>query len=112
MAEFVRAPDQPPDDSPWTIADGIFIKRMTIRRAGTYVPQHAHVYEHASFIAVGRVRVWRDGIKGEVAEEGSFVMIGPNVKHTFEALVDHTVVLCIHNISRAGAVEIAEEHQL
>jgi quercetin dioxygenase-like cupin family protein len=104
--------DQQPISSEWTIADDIFIKRITVERAGTFIPQHAHTYEHVSFIAVGRVRVWRTDYSCSIAEEGSFVTIPANVKHTFETLVDRTTVLCIHNVSRAGAVEIAEEHQL
>lgn len=93
-------------------ADGVFIKQMAIPKAGTMVPQHSHVFDHTSMLARGSVRVWKDGVlDGDVvAPAGIFIAAG--IKHAFLALEDETIIYCIHNISRIGNVEIAEEHQL
>ena len=93
-------------------SDGIFIKQMHIPKAGTIVPQHAHEYDHLSMLAAGAVRVWAGGLseKEYVAPIG--IPIAAGVKHRFLSLVDNTVIYCIHNISRTGEVDIAEEHQI
>lgn len=91
-------------------ADGLFVKQMHILKAGTRVPQHAHVYDHLTMLATGSVRVWKDGaLDGDyIAPTG--IMIAAGIKHTFEALEDDTVAYCIH--AATGEVPIMAEHQL
>lgn len=94
------------------MADGIFIKQMYVAKRGTLIPQHSHEYEHVSMIAVGAFRLWRDGeLLGDYAAPCG-VVIPARSKHLFQALTDGATVYCIHNISRADEVEIAEEHQI
>jgi quercetin dioxygenase-like cupin family protein len=95
-----------------TMPDGIFVKSMCVAKAGTVIPQHAHAYEHSSFVALGSVRVWKDGVLLGDFSAPRFILIPPRTKHRFQTLEDGTIVFCIHNISRTGAVEIAEEHHL
>jgi len=95
----------------FAIDDSIFIKQMLLERAGTYVPQHSHKYDHTSMLAVGSLRAWKDG-----ALLGDFkapvpISIKAGCKHTFMSLEPNTVVYCIHNISREGYAEIQEEHE-
>lgn len=90
----------------FSLPDGIFIKQMLMKVVGTFVPQHSHIYEHASMLAAGSVRVWQDGIL-----MGDFIApipinIPANVMHTFMSLEPNTVIYCIHNIERTGAVDI------
>ena len=93
------------------LADGVFVKAMNIPAKGTYVPQHAHAYDHTSMVAVGAVRVWADGkLRGDFAAPHG-VFIPAHVKHTMLSLTDTTLVYCIHNVSRSGNVSVAEEHQ-
>lgn len=93
-------------------ADGVFIKQMFLRDAGMLVPQHAHVYDHTSLLAHGRVRVWKDGIlQGDFQAPYPF-FIEAKVKHAFQALEPGTLIYCIHNTSRNGRVDIHAEHQL
>lgn len=94
------------------MADGLFVKSMLILKAGTIVPQHAHTYEHLSMVAAGSVHAWRDGLSIGVYNAPAGIIIPAESKHTFEALVDNTLLYCIHNVSRTGEVEIADEHQL
>lgn len=107
----VRAQCQPYGNE-YTAADGVFVKEMTIPKAGTLVPQHSHEYDHTSFVASGSIRAWADGfLLGDfAAPHPLFVKAG--VKHSFLSLQDQSLVLCIHNVSRTGTVEVREEHHI
>lgn len=111
LPPMTRAAQQP-ESVEIKIADGIFVKSMQVHSAGTFVPTHAHEHDHLSMLAVGRVRVWADGEAiGEFSAPAG-IMIKAGVKHAFETLVDAVLIYCIHNIERAGEVEIAAEHVL
>ena len=80
----------------FTAADGIFIKEMRVPRAGTLIPQHAHAYDHVTYVAAGRFRVWCDGaLRGEFGAPCP-VPIPAGTKHAFLSLEDGSVALCIH----------------
>jgi quercetin dioxygenase-like cupin family protein len=111
MVELVRAAEQPYGVEIHT-SDGVFIKQMTIPKAGTIVPQHVHSYSHASMLAVGSVRVWKNGVLAAVEKAPKAIEIEAGVAHTFQSLEDNTILYCIHNISRTGEVEIEREHQI
>lgn len=106
MAQFVRHPDQP-DKADLKAVDGVAVKMMHFRHAGMIVPQHAHVYEHATVVAAGAVRAWADDrLLGEFAAPETLV-IAPFVRHRFETLMPGTTLLCIHNADRAGCAGCA-----
>jgi quercetin dioxygenase-like cupin family protein len=111
MMEFKIAAEQPYGVEIHT-PDGIFIKQMVIAKAGTYVPQHSHAWDHTSMLAAGAVRVWRDGVIDRDYQAPTGIPIAAGVKHMFMALEDETIVYCIHNISRTGEVEVSDEHQI
>lgn len=94
-----------------TASDGIFIKQMYLRHAGTLVPQHAHVYPHTTMLAQGRMRVWKEGVLLGDFVAPAPIFIEAQVKHALMSLEDHTLAYCIHNVSRTGQVEIHAEHQ-
>lgn len=109
--EFVRHPEQP-NTVTFEMVDGIGTVATLIHRAGTYIPQHAHKYAHISTVAHGSVAVWKGrAFLGTFAAPRQIV-IEAGVKHMFQALEDKTVVLCIHNVSRTGEIELAEEHHI
>jgi hypothetical protein len=99
-------------DVEFALADGIFIKQMFLERAGIYVPQHSHEYDHASMVAAGAVRLWRDGELIGDFKAPLPIHIAAGTKHTFMSLEPGTVVYCIHRTDRTGQVEVREEHQL
>jgi quercetin dioxygenase-like cupin family protein len=107
---LVLHPDQP-SVVDIKLVDGVFVKTMHFRHAGMIAPQHAHRYEHLSFIASGAVRVEAGGacLGDFVAPVG--IVIEAGVQHTFTTLAPDTVVLCIHNTDRSdGDIEtIASE---
>jgi hypothetical protein len=110
-SKFCRHPTQPGSDE-FTMADGVFVKTMDLPVAGMIVPQHSHAYDHTSFLATGSVHVWTQGrLTGEFrAPHPIFIKAG--VKHAFQSLEPNTLILCIHNTSRTGAVEVVEENHL
>lgn len=108
---FERAAQQP-ESVEIKMADGIFVKSYLIHRAGTFIPQHAHKHEHLTMLAAGSIAAWKDGHYLGTFTAPAGIVIEANSKHTFEALVDNCLLYCIHNISRTGDAEIAEEHQL
>lgn len=94
------------------MADNMFFKQHVIPRAGTYVPQHSHTYDHISFLAVGSLRAWADGVPLGDFVAPKLLTIKAHKKHAFLSLVDGTVFHCIHNVERAGHVEEEEHHEL
>jgi quercetin dioxygenase-like cupin family protein len=111
MMDFVLAETQP-ENVEWYLADDIFVKQMLVAKAGSYVPQHSHEFDHVSMLAVGSVTLWKDGVLDRVYHAPTGIAIKAGVKHLFRAEQDGTLIFCIHNVGRAGYVEILEEHQL
>lgn len=93
-------------------ADNVFVKQMIIPKAGTYVPQHAHKYDHLTMLAAGSIRVWKDGILQGDRSAPTGIEIPAGVKHMFMSLEDGTVAYCIHNLSRPDFAAVVEEHQI
>lgn len=72
-----------------------FIKEMDLEFAGMVVPQHAHAYEHISYVARGSVL-----FEGRLIRAGTHeaaITVPAHKKHTFQSLEDDTLVLCIHD---------------
>ncbi len=94
------------------MADGVFTKSMVVARAGTLIPQHSHAFDHVSVLVRGGIRVTANGeCLGDFAAPHG-ITIKAGVKHLFQTLVDDTIVLCVHDIGAADAVEVVEEHQI
>lgn len=106
------ADEQPPDDVEVHIVDDVFVKQMRIAKAGTFIPQHSHKYDHLSMLALGRVHVWADGADLGEFEAPRGIVIKAGVKHLFQSLADDTIIYCIHNAARPDVAAILEEHQL
>ena len=88
-------------------ADGLFIAQMELPKAGMKIAQHSHAYDHLTMVTHGRVRCHGpDGDQDFAAPFG--ITIPANVKHQFTALSDGVFLLCIHNTSRQGRLEMAE----
>jgi quercetin dioxygenase-like cupin family protein len=93
-------------------ADNVYIMQINIPKKDSLVPQHSHAYDHMTILAKGSVRIWEDGVDKGIRTAPSSIFIKAGVKHTFCTFEDDTLLYCIHNISRTGKVEIAEEHLL
>jgi quercetin dioxygenase-like cupin family protein len=94
------------------LADDIFIMSGSFKEVGTRIPQHSHEYDHTSFIATGAVEVWCDSQYLGEYKSPTGLLIKKNTKHTFMTTEENTTILCIHNISRNGMIEIHDLHEL
>ena len=76
----------------------MFARRHVIPKAGLYVPQHAHSYDHLSLLTVDGLRAWCDEkLLGSFTAPAE-IRIPALSKHTFLAPVDGTTFYCIHNV--------------
>lgn len=86
-------------------ADGIHTEAVRIFKGGMQTGHHAHAYDHTTVVVRGGVEAWADGERlGEFREMES-LLIKAGVKHRFVALDDDTTFVCVHNVSRTGAIE-------
>jgi len=109
VTEFEPLPIQP-EAMDWEEADGIGI-RYAVFEADTYVPQHAHAYEHVSAIPFGEGTLSQEGAPPQPFKGPCFLVIPAHAKHLFH-FQTRGMLMCIHNTSRSGAIEVAEEHQI
>lgn len=108
----IQAAAEQPISTEIRMADGVFTKSMVVKRAGTLIPQHSHRYDHVSVLVRGSVSVVADGVHLGDFFAPCGITIKAGVKHLFQALVDDTIVLCVHDIGTAEAVEVLEEHHI
>jgi quercetin dioxygenase-like cupin family protein len=100
-------------DGEITTADGIFIKEIRAPRAGVMAAQHAHQWDHTTLLAVGAIRVWRDGVADPQTYRGPHSLFIPaGVKHAFLIMADNTLLYCIHNLHGKKAVSVLAEHDM
>jgi quercetin dioxygenase-like cupin family protein len=92
-------------------ADGISIKQMALKK-GWIVPQHAHVYDHYTMLAHGRMQVWVEDILLNEYKAPSAIFIEKGKKHRMVAMEDDTVAYCIHNMHGLKDVQISAIHEL
>ncbi len=108
-----RAPNQP--FSELCLFGGVYIRTWVVADRGTLLPQHAHQFDHVSYIVSGVVRAWRGGeLMGDFAGPNA-LKIEAGVLHQFLTLTDRCVIACVHNADRAEADDepaIAEHAQL
>lgn len=94
-----------------TTADGIFIKAYRLK-AGEWLAQHAHVYDHATLVGMGAVRLWRRGVlDAAIHRSGAALTIRGGIKHAFWAL-EPTTLYCLHNALHPEVAAILEKHHL
>lgn len=108
-----RATDEyQPIETRYEMADDVIVVSNLFAKAGAYLPQHTHEHPHDSFVAAGSVKMWQDGKFLGVFKKNQHIVIPAHSKHVHQAQEDGTIILCIHNASRTGQIDIAAEHQL
>jgi hypothetical protein len=89
----------------------VFIKQMHFVHAGDKEEGHAHLFDHLTLLASGKLRLTALGKSTDfVAPQHIFIKAG--VVHELEALEDHTVVHCIHAIRERGCEDIVDPASL
>jgi hypothetical protein len=106
----------PPDDQPYGIevhsADGVWLKQTLVPRAGTVLPQHTHLWDHLTMIAVGSVLLWKDGVLDGRYDAPSGITIRAGVAHEVQTLTDNTVLWCIHGLHSEEAQQVLRQYDL
>lgn len=100
------------DEQDFVIADDLFVKVIPIPAAGSIVPQHAHRYDHVTFLARGALYAWVDGRLIGRFDAPKALVIAAGCKHTFQTVEDDTTILCIHNAMRPDVAAIVAENVL
>lgn len=97
-----------------TIFAGVYCKIYRVLDAGTVLPQHAHAFDHQTFVARGAVYVERNGKPAGRYDAPSVCKVPAHEKHAFTTLAPGTVLVCIHNADHLENNEpvVAEEHHL
>ena len=106
-AAFDLAAEQP-ISTDIALYGGVFAKRHVIPKAGLYVPQHAHKFDHLSLLTVGGLRAWSNGdLLGDFIAPAE-IRIPAHTKHTFLALADGTTFYCVHSVEHFQETEHGE----
>ena len=109
LPEMFDAVPEQPISTEIALYGGVFVKRHVVPKAGSYVPQHSHSYDHLSLLSAGAMRGWCDGkYLGDFTAPAE-IRIPAGAKHTFLTLVDGTTFCCVHSVDR---FEEDEEHEL
>jgi quercetin dioxygenase-like cupin family protein len=111
MTDVLPATEQP-ISTEIKMLDGIFVKSMVTKRAGTLIPQHSHAFDHVTVLVRGHVHVQVDDRFLGIYRAPAGIIIKAGQKHLFTTLTNDTLMLCVHDIGTAEGVEILEEHQL
>jgi len=99
--KIVLHPDQP-ETTDIKLGAGLFVKVVRFAHADMIAPQHAHAFDHLSFVYRGAVCVEVDGVCLGDFRAGDFIFIKARAHHFFRTLAPETIVHCIHNIDRSG----------
>lgn len=104
--------DEQPHDVNIYADDDLFCKLMGPLKAGTYLPQHAHEYDHVTLLLVGSVDIQVNDGPLVRHHAPKAIPIRAGTKHLFKALVDGTMVACVHNLHGKGYPAVRDEHKL
>ena len=93
--------------SPFTdikLVDNVFVKLYYFINTGDTVTTHAHVFDHITLLATGKVLMQHDN--GEQEFVAPYLIVTPkNVTHKFTALEPNTMYCCIHAIREGSEVD-------
>ena len=88
-----------------TEAGGLYFRSITLPRAGTYIPQHVHDYDHATLVCSGLVRGWCNGeLLGDKGKGEAFEILA-HCQHEFVSLEPNTTLVCVHDIQSAMSIK-------
>lgn len=97
-----------PDKIEFHLADDIFVKMIALPLAGYICKGHSHVFDHTSFLATGKMRVWKAGTLDRDYTAPTGIFIEKETEHMMLALEDNTTFFCIHNTHGWPAEEVED----
>jgi quercetin dioxygenase-like cupin family protein len=103
--------EEPEEGVQFETVDGMFIKQITLPSAGAIYPQHSHIWDHSTFLARGRIILWRDKACS-IHDAPEVLVIKAGVPHRFQTLSDNVLLYCLHNLHGGDAPKVLKEHGL
>lgn len=91
------------------LIDNVYTKVFVAKKAGTFIGQHAHKYDHGTLVAAGVMRVFINGKWIGDFKAGEMIPVMSGKHHVLMALEDDTVAACIHNAHGEAEPAILEE---
>lgn len=86
------------------IIDNVFVKMHQFANAGDTHQGHAHVFDHITLLATGKVLMRHDN--GQQEFTAPHLIVTPKgITHQFTALESNTVFCCIHAIRDGSEVD-------
>lgn len=86
------------------LVDNVFVKLHQFVNAGDTHQGHAHVFDHITLLASGKVLMTHDN--GQQEFTAPHLIVTPKgITHQFTALEPNTVFCCIHAIREGSEVE-------
>ena len=91
-------------ESKFAMISNVWIKMMTFKEPGDFIPGHIHVFDHPTLLSQGIADVELDG---EVTRftAPAVIYIEKGKAHKITAVVANTVACCIHAIRDGERVE-------
>lgn len=86
------------------IADNVFVKMMEMYYKGDIIDGHAHVFDHITLLAKGRVLMKANGEEHE-HEAPALIVTPKGIVHQFEALEHGTLLCCVHAVRNGDGVD-------
>lgn len=102
-----RTVNQPEDF--FRLVGCVFVKRMYLEKAGYTCMGHSHKHAHLSCLDHGAVMVSVGGKEASYYAP-AFIDIPAGQHHQFTALVDDTVILCIHDTQGLVPEDLGEPY--
>lgn len=80
---------------------GIMFRSILIPKAYTWIPQHVHDEDHATYCGQGSAALYVDGEFAQRVEAGHAVEIKAGKQHSFRSIEDNTRLVCIWDEQKA-----------
>lgn len=88
----------------------VWIKMMTFKKPGDFIPGHKHVFDHPTLLSQGIADVEVDGVTTRFCAP-AIIYVEKEKAHKITAVIEGTVACCIHAIRDGEAIEdiVAED---
>lgn len=86
------------------LVDNVFVKMMHMYFPGDKIQGHAHVFDHITLLAKGRV-VMRAKDQEHEHEAPKLIVTPKGVVHEFEALTTDCLLCCVHAVRDGDGVD-------
>src|SRR5690348_9201064 len=84
---------------------GLYFRSVLLPSAGTWIDQHVHDHDHATYCGSGAAVLYVDGQAIEIVEAGHAVEIKAGKKHAFWSVEPNTRLTCVHDVKSAESVK-------